>query len=198
VTPDTVRPRRRADAERSIARIVAAARTTLGQNPDATVDDIARAAGVGRMTLYGHFRTRTELVEAALADALAEGEKTLSALDLGGDARDALTRLLASSWALVAESASLLTAAQAVLPPGRVRDLHAGAADRVTDLVRRGQRQGAFRTDLPVAWLTSAVHYILKGAAEENRAGRLATTRVPGVVTATVQAMLAVPPAGPR
>jgi len=198
VTPDTVRPRRRADAERSIARIVAAARSTLGRNPDATVDDIARAAGVGRMTLYGHFRTRTDLVEAALVDALAEGEKTLSALDLGGDARDALTRLLASSWALVAESASLLTAAQAVLPPGRVRDLHAGAADRVTDLVRRGQRQGAFRTDLPVAWLTSAVHYILKGAAEENRAGRLATSRVPGVVTATVQSMLAVPPTDPR
>jgi AcrR family transcriptional regulator len=197
VTPDTVRPRRRADAERSIARIVAAARSALGQNPDATVDDIARAAGVGRMTLYGHFRTRTELVEAALVDALAEGETTLSGLDLGGNARDALTRLLASSWALVAESASLLTAAQAVLPPGRVRDLHAGAADRVTELIRRGQRQGEFRTDLPVTWLTSAVHYILKGAAEENRARRLATARVPGVVIATVRSMLAVPPTEP-
>jgi AcrR family transcriptional regulator len=164
--PTVARPRRRADAERSIARIVSAARTCLGSDPDATIDDIAKAAGVGRMTLYGHFRTRPDLVEAALVDALEAGEATLSALDLTGDARLALSRLLESSWALVAESAQLLVAARGVLPPGRVRDLHAAPAERVEELVRRGQEQGVFRTDLPMAWLVSAVHYVLKGAAE--------------------------------
>jgi AcrR family transcriptional regulator len=188
----TARPRRRADAERSIARIVAAARACLSRDPDATVDDIARAAGVGRMTVYGHYRTRPELVEAALVDALRLGEETLSAVDLTGDAADALTRLLASSWSLVAESSALVTAAQGVLPPGRLRDLHAGAADRVENLIRRGQGQGVFRTDLPIAWLVGAVHYILKGAAEEHRAGRLETADVAEVVTKTVQSMLAV------
>jgi AcrR family transcriptional regulator len=188
------RPRRRADAERSIARIVSAARASLSRDPDATVDDIAKAAGVGRMTLYGHFRTRPELVEAALADALRDGEQVLAGIDLAGDARQAMSRLLASSWSLVAESAALLTAAQRVLPTGRLRELHTGAADRVEQLIHRGQRQGVFRTDLPVTWLVSAVHYILNGAAEENRLGRLDPASTSGVVTATVQSMLAAPP----
>ena len=198
MTTAAARPRRRADAERSIARIVSAARTCLGQDPDATIDDIAKAAGVGRMTLYGHFRTRPELVEAALVDALRVGEETLSAVDLTGDARDALNRLLASSWSLVAESAALLVAAQKVLPAGRLRHLHSDAAERVELLVRRGQDDGVFRTDLPMTWLVSAVHYLLKGAADEHRAGRLDAADVVPVITGSVQALLAAPPSHPR
>lgn len=189
----TTRPRRRADAERSIARIVSAARELLGRDPAATIDEIAAAAGVGRMTLYGHFPNRAELVEAALVDALTEGEATLSAVDLVGDAREALDRLLASSWSLVAESSSLLAAAQEVLPPGRVRQLHGAPAARLEDLVRRGQADGVFRTDLPIGWLVSAVHYLLKGAAEEERAGRLDAADVSRVVTASVRSLLARP-----
>jgi AcrR family transcriptional regulator len=185
--------RRRADAERSISRIVTAARTCLGRDPDATIDDIARTAGVGRMTLYGHFPNRAELIEAALADAMRTGDETLAAVDLGGGARDALARLLESSWALVAESAALLEAADGVLPAGRLRELHAVPAERVERLVRRGQEEGAFRTDLPTAWLVNAVHYLLKGAAEEQRAGRLDTAEAAQVVTASVRSLLAVP-----
>ena len=192
MTSATARPRR-SDAERSIARIVAAARESLSRDPGATVDDIAKAAGVGRMTLYGHFRTRPELVEAALVEALRAGEEVLSAVDLTGDPRDALDRLLAASWSLVAESSALLEAAQGVLPAGRLRALHSDAAKRVQDLIRRGQDEGVFRTDLPITWLVSAVHYLLKGAGEENRAGRLRTAKVAPTVTATVQSFLAVP-----
>jgi AcrR family transcriptional regulator len=191
------RTRRRADAERSIARIVAAARTCLGRDPDATIDDIAKAAGVGRMTLYGHFPNRAELIEAALADAMRAGDQTLSAVDLRGDARDALTRLLDSSWALVAESAALLQAAQGVLPAERLRELHAVPAERVERLIRRGQDGGAFRTDLPTIWLVNAVHYLLNGAAQELRAGRLDTADVAHIVTTSVQSLLAPPPPGP-
>jgi hypothetical protein len=129
-------------------------------------------------------------VEAALVDALRTGEETLSAVDLDGDARDALDRLLTSSWALVAESAALLAAAQGVLPAGRVRELHTGPGGRIEDLVRRGQREGVFRTDLPIEWLVNVVHYVLHGAAEENRSGRIRTADVAGVVTTTVRSIL--------
>ncbi|NEE01084.1 TetR/AcrR family transcriptional regulator [Phytoactinopolyspora halotolerans] len=193
MSADTARPRRRADAERSIARIVTAARATLSTDPHATVDDIVKAAGVGRMTLYGHFRTRQELVEAALADALRAGEETLAHVDLTGDARDALTRLLESSWSLVAESAALVEAAQGVLPAGRMRELHAAPAERLNELIERGRRQGVFRTDLPVFWLINTVHYVLHGAAEEIRAGRLDSADAGRVIVATVQAIVAVP-----
>lgn len=192
VSADT-RPRRRADAERSISRIVSAARECLSRDPDATVDDIAKAAGVGRMTVYGHFKTRPELVEAALVQALQAGEQILANVDLDGDARQVLGRLLSSSWSLVAESAALLAAAQRVLPEGRLRELHTGPAERMEYLIVRGQREGVFRTDLPVTWLVNAVQYILHGAAEEIRLDRLDPAEASGVVTATVQSMLAVP-----
>ncbi|MEV6301988.1 TetR/AcrR family transcriptional regulator [Actinoplanes sp. NPDC051861] len=172
---------------------MSAARDCLSRDPEATVDDIARAAGVGRMTVYGHFRTRPGLVEAALVDALQAGERTLTGIDLDGDARQAMNRLLGSSWSLVAESAALLTAAQAVLPAGRLRELHTGAADRVEDLIRRGQQQGVFRSDLPMTWLVNAVHYLLNGAAKETRLGRLDPAGAPDVVTATVKSVLAPP-----
>ncbi|WP_433381067.1 TetR/AcrR family transcriptional regulator [Streptosporangium sp. CA-115845] len=191
--PTAAGPRRRADAERNIARIVSAARESLSGDPNASVDDIAKTAGVGRMTLYGHFRTRAELVEAALVDALRAGEEALSAVDLTGDAHDALTRLLDSSWSLVAESAALLTAAQGTLPTGRIRTLHAAPAQRVEELIRRGQDEGAFRTDLPITWLVNVVHYVLQGAAEENRTKRLKTEEVARVITTTVQSILAAP-----
>lgn len=187
-------PRRRADAERNIARIVAAARESLSGDPDASVDDIAKAAGVGRMTLYGHFRTRAELVEAALADALRAGEEALASVDLTGDAREALARLLDSSWSLVAESMALSSAAQKALPAGRVRELHAAPARRVEELIRRGQDDGVFRTDLPISWLINVLHYILKGAAEESRAGRMETGDAARVVIATAQAILVAAP----
>jgi AcrR family transcriptional regulator len=186
----SARPRRRADAERSISRIVSAARALLSSDPNATTDDIAQAAGVGRMTLYGHFRTRADLVEAVFMDALRVGDETLSSVDLTGDAREAMTRLLASSWEIVAESAALLAAAEEVLPPGRVRELHAEPVRRMTELIHRGQEQGVFRTDLPIAWLVSVVHYILHGAAQEMRAGRLASHDAADVVTKSIQSVL--------
>jgi AcrR family transcriptional regulator len=188
------RPRRRADAERNIARIVSAARMTLSGNPEATIDDIAKAAGVGRMTLYGHFPSRAALVEAAMVDALRAGEETLSAIDLTGDARDAVTRLLESSWFLVAESTALLAAAQNTLSAARIRELHAGPAQRVDELLVRGQAQGVFRTDLPVTWLVGVVHHVLHGTAEEIRAGRVQAEDAARMIVATVQSMLAPSP----
>lgn len=188
------RPRRRADAERNIARIVSAARQSLSANPEARIDDIAQAAGVGRMTLYGHFPSRAELVEAAVVDALRAGEQTLSAIDLTGDARDAVTRLLESSWSLVAESSALLSAAQDTLPPARIRELHAGPAARVEELLRRGQAQGVFRTDLPITWLVGVIHQVLHGAAQEIRADRVQTNDAARMVVATVQPILAAAP----
>jgi hypothetical protein len=74
---------------------------------------------------------------------------------------------------------ALLAAAQRELSAGRIRELHAGPAARVEALVARGRAKGAFRTDLPVAWMVNVLHAVMHSAAEEIRAGRL-TPRNPG------------------
>lgn len=59
----------RADARRNRERLVSAARATLAaRGSEASMDEIARAAGVGVGTLYRHFPRRIDLVEAVYRD----------------------------------------------------------------------------------------------------------------------------------
>ncbi len=62
----------RADAQRNRDRLLqAAVRAFAQEGPDATLDAIAKDAGVGIGTLYRHFPTREALVEAAYRNELA-------------------------------------------------------------------------------------------------------------------------------
>ncbi len=62
----------RADSQRNRERLLdAAARAFSHAGPDATLDAIAKDAGVGIGTLYRHFPTREALIEAAYRSELA-------------------------------------------------------------------------------------------------------------------------------
>lgn len=194
-TPDEERPprgaRRRSDALRNRAAILAAATTVLRADPDASVAQIAQEAAVGRVTLYGHFSTRAELIDAALLNVLDRGNEALGRLDLTGEPAEAFYRLVTSSWRLLDESRSLLAAAQRELPHERIRALHHDHEVRVRQLLERGQHEGAFRSDLPVSWLLATTHAVLHGATDEVAAGRLDPTDAGRFVAATLSAAFA-------
>lgn len=57
-------PTQRADAQRNRARILDAAAAALAADPAASLNAIAKAAGVGAGTLYRHFPAREDLVLA--------------------------------------------------------------------------------------------------------------------------------------
>jgi AcrR family transcriptional regulator len=58
-------PLKRSDARRNRDAILAAALEALTESPDASLNAIAKRAGVANATLYRHFPTREELVLAA-------------------------------------------------------------------------------------------------------------------------------------
>ncbi|MEU4080268.1 TetR family transcriptional regulator [Streptomyces venezuelae] len=63
----------RADARRNHERLLTEARATFAaQGADAPLEEIARRAGVGIGTLYRHFPTRAELLNAVFQEALTE------------------------------------------------------------------------------------------------------------------------------
>jgi TetR/AcrR family transcriptional regulator, mexCD-oprJ operon repressor len=187
---------RRADARRNIETILDAAERCLAADPDASMNDIASEAGLGRVTIYGHFKTRAELIEVVARRVLENANEVLSDIDLTGDAADALARLVEASWKVTIRSGSLVVAAEKALPPHVVREAHAGALeDRVHNFLAGAQRAGAFRSDLSTEWLVAMFHATLHAAANEIEAGRLNVDEAAGVITATLLAVYRAPAA---
>jgi AcrR family transcriptional regulator len=71
----------RADAQRNYDKLLAAARDAFAEDGTAaTLDDIARRAGVGIATLYRHFPTRQHLLEAVYVDEVEAMARTAADL----------------------------------------------------------------------------------------------------------------------
>ncbi len=183
----TPSPPRRADARRNIEIIVAAAERRLARDPDASMSDIASEAGLGRITIYGHFKKRAELVEVVARRVLTDANTLLRGVNLRGGPAPALARLVQASWEVTARSGSLVVAAERALSPQVLRELHAGELeDRVRRFVARGQRERAFRSDLSTDWLVALFHATLHSAVNEVHAGRLDGNRAAETVTRTL------------
>lgn len=192
----TAAPRQqRADARRNTAAILAAATDCLARDPEVSIADIATAAGVGRITLYGHFKTRADLVEAVLARTIESADTILAATDTTGDPRQALTRLVSASWPIVHQFRNVLLAAQRELPAERIRGSHNRILRRLQSLIDRGRRTGAFRTDLPRQWLATTAISLMHAAAEDVASGRTKAADADRLITQTLLGAFA-PPAG--
>jgi AcrR family transcriptional regulator len=187
----------RADARRNVAAILDAATDCLARDPEVSIAAIAAAAGVGRITLYGHFKTRAELADAVLARTIERADAILGATDTAGDPAEALTRLVAASWRIVHQFRNILLAAHRELPAERIRGVHDPILRRMQNLIERGQRAGTFRSDLPEQWLTTTAFSLMHAAAEDAAAGRVNADDAARLITATLLAAFT-PPAERR
>ena len=175
---DSVMPtRRRSDARRSIDAILNAARTVLGERPDASMEEIATAAGVTRQTVYAHFPSRDALIAALLHSA---GAETVAAMDAARldtvPPADALRQYLDIGWELIRRNPYLLAPALDRNPPGS-DDSHQAGTARLEQIIRRGQLIGDFDRTLPATWLAAAIISLFRAAAEQVAAERLTASK---------------------
>lgn len=184
---------RRADARRNVAAILDAAQRCLSADPQATIGHIAKAAGVGRVTLYGHFKTRAELLDAVFERVSAQSSETLDEVDTRGDPAAALARLVAATWEVVHRFNAIRQAAEGELPAERVRAHHDVHFRRLDALIARGQRAGAFRRDLPRRWLVTTCYRLIHGAADDCAAGRIKNRDAAPLIAATLLAAFTPP-----
>jgi AcrR family transcriptional regulator len=157
----------RVDARRNRARLLEAARGLFAQRGvDVSVREIAGEAGVGVATVYRHYPTRDDLVDAVLVDAYEELFAAAERALAEEDAWRGFTTLLEETLALCARNRGLKDAFEtrrgrrtAELMRRRIRPVFA-------ELVARAQRQGSLRADFTaedvplVIWSTDRVMHL--------------------------------------
>jgi AcrR family transcriptional regulator len=180
---------RRADAQRNIDKILEAGLRLYSSRPGVSVAEVAEAAGVGRVTLYGHFPSRTELAKALMERAFEETEAAWRDVDTSGPAAEALDRVLREQWHLMERNRNLRDNIIGDVSPQWLRARHDPILKRIEALITRGQDDGAFRTDLPLSWMVTALYSLVHAAADEISAGRLTTEQAPEVLVASLRSL---------
>src|SRR5262249_39579992 len=140
--------------------------------PRASIEDIARAAGVSRQTVYAHFPTREALLEAIMERATTEFAAAFDAAGLG-DAPPAvaLVGLLDAGWQVTARYPIVWHLPS--VSPEQDASRHAPVLDRMLELIRRGQESGDLDDTLPPGWLLTASLALGRAADEEVKSGRM-------------------------
>lgn len=173
---------RRADAARNRAHLLDVAREALHEDRTATMQRVARAAGVGQGTIYRHFPTR----EALLAEVYRDDFEALvaSARDLAGrsDQRGALRTWLDELAAFGAQKHALAD----VLDAATRQQLHDEQYDAIVEaigaLLDAGRRSGTVRDDVTPADLLALVAFLW-------HLGEAAAGRVPHLLDLVVDGL---------
>ena len=167
--------------------ILEATAAVLARRPAATMEELARAAGVSRATLFRRYPSRAELVADLSRRALdAYVQDVDRAEPERGPAAEALRRVLAHLVALAPRYGLLALQPLEAVVEDRLLEQARSTEDRLRALVRRGQEAGEFRVDLPADWCVVAVTWLIVGAADGLRTGRVAPADVERLVAETV------------
>ena len=186
--------RRRADAERSVAAILDAALEALASDPDSSMSEIARRAGVVRATVYVHFPTRESLLDAVMEHAVADvAEATRAAEPQRGEPKEALERVLRATWQELDRFQALLMINMTRLSPEELHRRHLPVLEQLAPLIERGQKQGVFRSDLPIAWHLAVIRAIVHAASNEIQGGRLEESNAEAAMLSTAISAIAEP-----
>lgn len=163
---------RRSDSRSNRARILAVARHELGVDPDATLEEIARAAGVVRRTVYGHFPGRTALLEALVEEAEEALKEVLAALSEHPDPPErALARMVLAIWPIGDRYRMLIGLARRDLGAETVTRVLAPARDHSTAVLERGRAAGVFHEYVPAAVLSAGLEALCLSLLESVNTG---------------------------
>lgn len=141
----------RADALRNRERLIEAATRVFGdQSGQASLEAVAREAGVGIGTLYRHFPTRESLFEAVYRHEVEHLGDLAERLAREGPPVDALREWLRANIQLMATKKGMVEALQLVAMSST--ELKAYSFERLTNalavLLDRGVTAGELRSDI--------------------------------------------------
>ncbi|UXY30023.1 TetR/AcrR family transcriptional regulator [Streptomyces sp. HUAS TT20] len=191
----------RADANRR--RILDVALAELLRDPDASMDQIARAAGVVRRTVYGHFPSREALI-GTLVDGAVEALAAAHAAGREGvdDPAEAVARSVLAVWEIADRYRLLVALAQRTVTVQGIRERLTPVREACAEVLRQGLEQGTFSSPLPAPALAyvheqmlfavmEAVNDDLLAAQEAGRSAAVAVLAASGVPASLATALVA-------
>ena len=183
--------KRRADADRSVAAILDAGLEALAGDPDSSMSEIARRAGVVRATIYVHFPTRTALLDAVMEYAVGQVVEAMRGAEpQRGEPVEALERVLRATWRQLGQFHGLLALNMGRLSAEELQRRHRPMLDQLEPLIERGQKKGVFRRDLPVVWHLAVLRAIVHAASTEIRGGRLPESEAEAAMLSTASSAI--------
>ena len=176
----TTSPATKLDDERLLVLLAQA----LVSQPRATLQELARAVGVSKATLYRFCRTREELVDRLMSHGAQVMHRALAdaAVDDGAPA-DALRRVI-QGLLEHREMAAFLTF---YWRPDSEKDtrwaiLWTEFEEKMDAFFLRGQREGVFRIDISAPAMMEALISLVTGMVDAERRGRVARAGLSGMV----------------
>jgi AcrR family transcriptional regulator len=170
---------------RTSAAILDAAVHVLAKDPEASMNDIALAAGVGRATMYRHFPTRERLVQELgniAYDELA-GRIEQAAFDQV-PVPEALERLLRAMLTVV-DHYIIFLGDRTIRDPDDPHDVKFQRAiiHPMDTLFRRGLADGTFRPDLDARLLREIFGSLVVGTIESGLLHRVGMEQAAALIT---------------
>jgi AcrR family transcriptional regulator len=167
--------------------ILDTAAAVLGRHSGASLADIASAAGVGRTTVHRHFATRTDLLHALAMDSLERVEQALTAARPDADEPLAvIVERVATALLPLADEMHFLGAGAQVWDLPDLVERWYDVSRPLEDTVRRAQRTGEVRPDLPVAWVVDLFVAAVFAASDGITDGRIARRDAVPLVVGTL------------
>jgi len=176
--------------------VAAATARHLALSPAASMQELAEAAGISRATLFRRFPSRAALV-AELCEAAAQAY--VRAVDEAaleeGTPTEALARVVQALGRLASVVGLLGLQPLDEHVEASLLARTAQAEDKLRRLVRRGQESGLFRVEVDPEWFLAMLTWLMVGAADSVRLGRLTANAAHRHLTATLATALLRPDA---
>ena len=184
----------RADAARNVRRILETATRVLADDQGAGMAEVAAAAGLARATLYRHFPTRSDLVDAIRAQAYDDAGAAIVASRLEeGSASEALERLVEGLIAVGDRYRILQNEAETAAGGAASRKREEELSQPVLAVIRRGQESGELSPDVPPRWVTRTLEALIRSALRDVAEGHLTPREAAAMVYRTTMRGLSGP-----
>jgi AcrR family transcriptional regulator len=171
--------------------VAAATARHLALAPAASMQELAEAAGISRATLFRRFPSRAALIaELCQAAAQAYVRAVDEAAPEEGAPPQALGRVVDALGRLASVVGLLGLQPLSDHVEASLLSRTADTDEKLRRLVRRGQESGHFRVEVDPEWFLAMMTWLMVGAADSVRLGRLTANAAQRHLSATLAAAL--------